>query len=105
MRVWFVPALLLLSACTGGQQRGDPSGEDPLVADFTPGLHQVEPDLCHAADFARYQGQPATALEGVPIARKYRVIPDGGITTQEYTAGRVNFWLGKRGEIARIGCG
>ncbi len=107
MRGWTF-AVLLLAACGPAPVRDLPdggAGSGPAVEDVTPGLNEVEPDLCHAADFAQYLGQPASVLQGVPIGRAYRVVPHGGIITQEYSAGRVNFWLGRSGDIARIGCG
>lgn len=104
MRHWLFP-VLLLAAC------GPAPATDPLpdssapFTDSTPGLDAVEPDTCHLVDFSQYQGQPGSVVDAAGISREYRVIPRGGIVTQEYAAARVNFWLDRRGLIDRIGCG
>jgi len=99
---------LLLSACLPavpvdpgpGVQPGDTlegSGDGLLV--------EREPDLCHAADYQQYVGQPGSVVPGLRIPRETRVIPFGGIYSQEYVPGRINFWLAPSGMIERIGCG
>ena len=104
MRLSSFAVFAVLAACAPvpGPGPGLPPG---TVEDVTPGLNEIEPDLCKAADYMQYLGQPGTVLQGVDITRVYRVIPDGGIVSQEYSAGRINFWLGPRGDILRIGCG
>ena len=104
MRAKFM-ALMLLAACGPAPVAApEPGGSTPFV-DVTPGWNEVEPNTCHLDDFAQYQGQPGSVVESAGITRAFRVIPEGGIVTQEYAAARVNFWLNRKGEIERIGCG
>lgn len=102
--MWFsrFAALALCVACAPVPPTDLPPG---TRVDVTPGLVEIEPDLCRLGDFQQYVGQPGAVLDGVTIARVHRVIPYGGIVTQEYAAGRVNFWLNPAGNIERIGCG
>jgi hypothetical protein len=99
---------ILLAACaptapdgpTNAPQPGDliaGTGQDTLI--------EREPDLCHAADYQQYVGQPGTIVPSLFISRDYRVVPFGGIVSQEYNAGRLNFQLAPTGEIARVVCG
>ena len=104
MRLRHFP-LLLLAACGPAPVEAPAPGASTPFIDVTPGLNAVEPDTCHLDDFAQYQGQPAAAVEAAGITRAFRIIPEGGIVTQDYAAGRVNFWLNRRSEVERIGCG
>lgn len=101
--------LLTLAACVpadpveappGALQPGDLIGGGP---DHT--LVEREPDLCHAADYQQYLGQPGTIVPSLMITRTYRVVEFGGIVTQEYDPGRLNFRLAPEGQITRIDCG
>lgn len=109
MTKWHLALTLLLAACvapgtgvapSGAQQPGDlieGAGQDTLV--------EREPDLCNVADYQTYVGQPGSIVPTLGITRIYRVVEFGGIVSQEYNPGRINFWLAPTGEIARIGCG
>ncbi|HEX9857281.1 MAG TPA: I78 family peptidase inhibitor [Paracoccaceae bacterium] len=86
-----------------------PPGIDPLTGqpvDLTPGLNDREPDTCHGAEQALLIGQPEAAVAMAGITGPVRVIPLGGIVSQEeYDAFRINFHLDGVGNIARITCG
>jgi hypothetical protein len=100
--------LLLLAACAGPEP--DPV-TDPVAAegagpiDVTPGLNEQEPDTCKAADLAALIGQPAAAVAAAGITRPSRIVPLGGLVSQDYDASRVNFRLDAAGLVARIDCG
>ncbi len=100
---------LLLAGCVPLPEEGPPpNAPQPgdLIAGPTNGsLIEREPDLCKAADYQQYLGQPGTVVSTLFISRDYRVVPFAGIVSQEYNAGRLNFWLAETGEITRIGCG
>lgn len=104
MRLTYIPILLLV-ACGPAPVAVPEPGSGADLVDVTPGWNEVEPNTCHLDDFAQYQGQPAAVVEAAGITRAFRIIPEGGIVTQEYAAGRVNFWLNRRSEVERIGCG
>ncbi len=98
-------ALLALTACvptepTEPQQPGDLLTDDPGTV-----LVEREPDLCHAADYQVYVGQPGSIVSTLGITRTYRVIGYGQIFTQEYNAGRLNFRLNPSGQIVVVDCG
>lgn len=105
----FLALALVVAACapapadipaTGAPQPGDLiAGADGAA------LEEREPDLCQAADYQQYLGQPATIVPTLGITREYRVIEAGEIYSQVYNPSRINFWLAPTGEIARIGCG
>ena len=101
--------VLLLAACMppepdtappNGPQPGDLVGGGP---DHT--LVEREPDLCTAATYQPYVGQPGTIVPTLPITRTYRVLEYGAIFTQEYNPSRLNFRLSPQGLIAKIDCG
>lgn len=104
MRAKFIPLMLLVACGPAPVETPEPGASTPFV-DVTPGWNEMEPNTCHLDDFAQYQGQTGAAVEAAGITRAYRVIPKGGIVTQEYAAARVNFWLNRSGEVERIGCG
>lgn len=104
MRAKFIP-LILLVACGPAPAEAPEPGTPTSFVDLTPGWNEVEPDTCHLDEFAQYQGEPGAGIEAAGITRDYRVIPKGGIVTQEYAAARVNFWLNRSGDVERIGCG
>jgi len=106
MRRRFLFPVLLLTACGPVAAPDLPPPDDAAgFDDVTPGLNDIEPDHCGAADYDIYLGQPVAVLEGVPISRNYRVIPSDGIVTQEYNAYRINFRLNGRSDIAKVDCG
>jgi hypothetical protein len=99
--------LMALAGCVpedgtdpGTVQPGDLLGDDPGTT-----LVEREPDLCHAADYQVYLGQPGTVVPTLGITRTYRVIAYGQIFTQEYNAGRLNFRLTPDGTITKVDCG
>ena len=105
-----LPILVLLFAGCVPVETQDPPAGAPQPGDLIAGpaddtLVEREPDLCHAADYQQYLGQPGSVVGTLGITRPFRVVEFGGIVTQEYNPGRINFWLTPAGEIARIGCG
>jgi len=102
-------AILTMSACVPFEpDEPPPVAPQPgdLVEQPTQGvLIEREPDLCQAADYQIHVGQPATVVETLAITRPYRVIEHGGIFSQEYNAGRLNFWLSRTGTIIKVDCG
>lgn len=102
-------ALFLLSACVAPEGSNTP-GNSAQPGDLIPGksdggLIEREPDLCDAANYQQYVGQAGTIVPSLSITRPYRVIRHGDIFTQEYNAGRLNFWLTPSGSISRVVCG
>jgi hypothetical protein len=109
MKTRLLALALLLAACAPAVPEAPPPGAPQpgdLIAD-TGGdsLLEREPDLCRAADYQAYVGQPGTVVQTLVIIRSYRVIEFGGIVTQEYNPGRLNFRLSPEGTIARVDCG
>ena len=102
--------LLLLAACAPTPEPlvAAVPGIDPLTGqpvDLTPGLSDLEPDVCKSAPYRSLIGQPAAAVAAAGIAAPTRVIPLGGIITEEYSSSRINFYLDGAGVIAKISCG
>ncbi len=98
-----------LAACVPSEPQDPPPGA-PQPGDLIGGgaddtLLEREPDLCQAAQYQSYVGQPGSVVQTLGITREFRVIEFGGIFTQEYNPGRINFWLNPSGMIDRIGCG
>lgn len=82
----------------------------PVVADVpaatgVAGLVSREPDACHAADYRRHIGQPASIIPTLGITRKYRVAEYRGIEPEEYDALRIAFKLDAAGNIQSVTCG
>lgn len=102
-------ALALLVACEESGPANPPPGApqpgDLITGPSQDGLIEREPDLCQAANYQSYVGQSGTIVPTLGITREYRVVPFGGIVTQEYNAGRLNFWLSQLGTIQKVGCG
>ena len=83
-------------------------GIDPVTGqpvDLTPGLNDLEPDVCKGAVYAGLVGQPGTAVALAGIVQPVRVIPLGSLVTEEYSSQRINFYLDGAGNIAKISCG
>jgi hypothetical protein len=106
--------LLMLAACgpTPAPEAPPvvvPPGIDPVTGqpvDLTPGLNDREPDTCHAADYQYLMGQSETAVTAAGITRPTRLVPMGGIVSQEeYNSFRINFHLDAAGTIVLINCG
>lgn len=99
---------LFLAACVPAEDGGSTGGAQPgdlLGGDGGAVLIEREPDLCDAARYQQYVGQPGSIVPTIGVTRTYRVIEYGSIFTQEYNAGRLNFWLTPSGTIEKIGCG
>lgn len=109
MKPQVLALFLLAAACVPVDETGT-NGTGPQPGDLIGGpsgggLVEREPDLCQAAQFQQYLGQPGTIVPSLGITRVYRVIEFGAIYSQEYNPSRINFWLSPTGTIARIGCG
>ena len=110
-KAFHVYALLaLLGACTPTPEPLPPTvpGIEPVTGqpvDLTPGLTDLEPDVCKSAPYRGLIGQPAAAVATAGIPAPTRVIPLGGIITEEYSSSRINFYLNGAGMIAKISCG
>ncbi len=114
MRFKLVPILIgavLLAACAepppppAAQPAGAPQPGDLVSGIVGDPLEEREPDLCRAAEHQRFLGQPGSIVPSLGISRRFRVIEFGGIVTQEYDAGRLNFYLAPDGTIQRVVCG
>ena len=101
-----VKALTLLLALGACQPAVDPIEEAPGQETPDSGLVEREPDICGAAAYReRAVGQPQSIIPSLGVTREIRVIPQGGIVTQEYNPYRMNFYLDGSGNIARVTCG
>jgi hypothetical protein len=101
-----LPVLALLAACAARAPEPDPlAAVPPDAVDVTPGLTEQEPDTCKAAELAGLIGQPSAAVATAGITRPTRIVPAGGLVSQDYDAGRVNLYLDSAGSIVRIACG
>ncbi|WP_252945720.1 I78 family peptidase inhibitor [Oceanicola sp. 502str15] len=100
-------ALFLLTALAACQPPLETLPEDQLGE--TPpdsGLVEREPDICGASAYrGAALGQPASVIPTLGVNRETRVIPLGGIVTQEYNPYRMNFYLDGAGLITRLSCG
>lgn len=102
--------LAMLAACTPAPEPIPPTvpGIDPVTGqpvDLTPGLNDLEPDVCKSAPYRGLIGQPAAAVASAGILAPTRIIPLGGLITEEYSSDRINFYLDGAGNIAKISCG
>lgn len=86
-----------------------PPGIDPVTGqpiDLTPGLNDREPDTCKLPEVQHLMGMTALEVNGAGIVRPHRMVPLGGIVSQEdYNPARVNFYTDALGRIVRISCG
>lgn len=73
--------------------------------DLTPGLNDLEPDVCKGQIYAGLIGQPAASVATAGITQPARVIPLGSLVTEEYSSQRIDFYLDGAGNIAKISCG
>ncbi len=83
-------------------------GVDPVTGeqiDLTPGLNDKEPDTCHADRLSYLIGQPPEMMRTAGITNETRIIPLGGIVSQEYKSGRIDVELDAEGKIFKITCG
>lgn len=105
-----IALMALLGACTPAPEPAPPTvpGTDPITGlpvDLTPGLNDLEPDVCKSAAYRGLIGQPAAAVATAGIVAPTRVIPLGSLITEEYSSDRINFYLDAAGNIAKISCG
>lgn len=105
-----IAVMTVLSACTPAPEPLPPTvpGIDPITGqpvDLTPGLNDLEPDVCKSAPYMRLIGQPAAAVAGAGITAPTRIVPLGGLITEDYSSSRINFYLDGAGKIAKISCG
>ncbi|ARJ70729.1 hypothetical protein B0A89_04860 [Paracoccus contaminans] len=79
----------------------------PALAPVTQiaGLQSREPDACHAADYRKHIGQPASVVQTLGITRPYRIAEYRGIEPEEYNALRLAFQLDAAGMIQSVTCG
>ena len=83
-------------------------GIDPVSGqpyDLTPGLNDLEPDVCKGQIYAGLIGQPGSAVATAGITQPTRVIPLGSLVTEEYSSQRIDFYLDGAGNIAKVSCG
>lgn len=110
-KAFYLTALaLMLAGCAPAPEPVIPTvpGIDPVTGqpfDLTPGLNDLEPDVCKSAVYGRLIGQPGTAVASAGLTQTYRVIPLGSLITEEYSSQRINFYLDGAGSIAKISCG
>jgi len=97
-------ALLILATCGPATE---PEIYNPSDALPVPGgvLQGREPDSCGVVRYMQLQGQPGEAVQRAGISRPLRVIPLGGMVTQDFNPERINFYLDANGLIGRISCG
>lgn len=62
-------------------------------------------DGCGAEGMVSLMGKPADSIRAAGIAQPYRIIPLGGIVTQDFNENRLNFHLDARGNLIRVTCG
>jgi hypothetical protein len=86
----------LLAACGTGSPVAPPDG---------PAVPSVAEDTCGAAPYGGLVEQDATALERVLIMRQVRLIRPDQAVTMDFSAERINFWIGADNRIERITCG
>ncbi|WP_244868119.1 I78 family peptidase inhibitor [Vannielia litorea] len=101
-------ALILLTALAACQPPVEelPPNDAPIQDNVDSGLVEREPDICGASAYReRAIGQPASVIPTLGVTRQTRVVPHGGIVTQEYNPYRMNFYLDPNGMISRITCG
>ncbi|MBY6050023.1 hypothetical protein KUV47_19065 [Vannielia litorea] len=101
-------ALILLTALAACQPPVEdlPPSDDPLQDNADSGLVEREPDICGASTYRTAAiGQPSSVIPTLGVTRQIRVIPHGGIVTQEYNPYRMNFYLDPAGLITRVTCG
>lgn len=103
----------LLAACIPAQPDPGPAPVilgDPAVASGKAGtnaaLSERTPDSCRKGALQALIGQPAGNLRTVRLAGGSRIIPPGGIVSQEdYNPQRINAYIDNRGVITRLECG
>ena len=112
-KAFYLTALALMLAGCAPAPTPEPiipavPGIDPVTGqpfDLTPGLNDLEPDVCKSAAYAGLVGQPGTVVANAGITQPFRVIPLGSLVTEEYSSQRMDFYLDGTGNIAKISCG
>ncbi len=95
-------ALLLLAACQPVEEEVVPV--EP-IAPIKTVFEERQPDLCHAANYTQYLGQPGTIVPSLGLTEPYRLVEWRGLETQDYNAYRIVFRLDGTGNIYNIDCG
>jgi hypothetical protein len=91
---YLVPLLVLAPALIlPGCDLMAPAPEEPAV------------DLCHAATFQPYVGQPVSVLLDFVVPEPFRVIRPGDAVTEDYSAQRLNIRLDGADRINAVDCG
>ncbi len=101
-------ALILLTVLAACQPPVETLPDDgaPIQDNVDSGLVEREPDICGASAYReRAIGQPSSVIPTLGVTRQIRVVPFGGIVTQEYNPYRMNFYLDSAGLVARVSCG
>lgn len=101
---------LTLAGCAPTPEPLPPTvpGIDPVTGqsiDLTPGLNDLEPDVCKGQAYAGLIGQPGSVVATAGLTNPFRVIPLGSLVTEEYSSQRIDFYLDGLGNIAKISCG
>lgn len=101
-----VKALILLTALSACQPPLEDINDAPIQDNVDSGLVEREPDICGASRYKEAAiGQPQSIIPTLGVSREIRVVPNGGIVTQEYNPYRMNFYLDGAGTITRMTCG
>lgn len=100
---------LALAGCMRAAPADDmpvqPPGIEPLPTAADDGLQERKPDLCKAATYAPYVGQPGSVIPTLGISRDYRIVEYRGIEPQNYDPNRIVFRLDDMGAISGVDCG
>ncbi|NPD14520.1 hypothetical protein HOY34_04805 [Xinfangfangia sp. D13-10-4-6] len=107
------PIGLLLAACVAApvptispKPPATAAGPAANPAPPKPVLTERTPDSCRLASLQSLIGQPSGNLRTVRLAGASRIIPPGGIISQEdYQPQRINAHIDQRGVITRLECG
>lgn len=104
MKFAILAAALALAGCQTTTE--DMIAPEPVVQSAADTVFEErEPDLCHAANYASYLGQPASVIPSLGITGASRVVQWRGIEAQEYDGHRVTFRLDGAGNIYNVDCG
>lgn len=82
-----------------------PPGIEPLPLPQSSSLTERKPDLCNAARYNGYIGQPGSVVPTLGIDRAYRLVEYRGIEPQNYDPNRIVFRLDASGNISQVDCG
>ena len=105
-------ALLMLSAC----ETPDPTYRDldQMGRDYqrdtqgsaTPqnAEEATAADVCHASQFRRLLGAPASSIDRSSLPAHTRIISPGMMVTQDFQPERLNIRVGPDGKVAALQC-